>query len=184
MGDPHSPGMAIGTCAWMEQQWLKSLSASQKSNFTAKRYMDDVILFYTDKFDAASSISQCYRHPLKLEDAKDDTFLESTFTVNDGNKIVHWLKNENEAGKPQKVWRYAHFHSHMAHNQKKAVLKACLQKLYKMASNNAVLHTSAVQKLQEFGRLKYPYKLLWTLCTTMGVETRNTVWFDVRDTMR
>ena len=72
----------------------------------------------------------------------------------------------------------------MAHNQKKAVLKACLQKLYKMASNNAVLHTSAVQKLQEFGRLEYPYKLLWTLCTTMGVETRNTVWFDVRDTMR
>ena len=29
-----------------------------------------------------------------------------------------------------------------------------------------------------------PYKLLWTICTTMGVQTRNAVWFQVRDDMR
>ena len=52
MGDPHSPGMTIGACAWMERTWLQSLSHADKLTFTAKRYMDDVIIFYTDKFDA------------------------------------------------------------------------------------------------------------------------------------
>ena len=80
-------------------------------------------------------------------------------------------KNENQPGQAAKVWRYAHFHSHIAFNQKRAVLKACLQKIHKMASDNRVLYTSAVQKLQEFGRLQYPYKLLWRMCTTMGTQT-------------
>ena len=53
-----------------------------------------------------------------------------------------------------------------------------------MASDNGVLYTSAVQKLQEFGRLQYPYKLLWRMCTMMGVETRNATWFEIRDTMQ
>ena len=184
MGDPHSPGMAIGACAWMEKKWLSSLADTDKSTFTAKRYMDDVIIFYTDKYNASEAINDCYNTPLALEDAKHDTFLETTFAITGENEIRHWLKNENRPGEAPKIWRYAHFHSHMAYDQKKAVLKACLKKVHKMASDNTALRASAINKLQEFGRLKYPYKLLWTMCTTLGVETRNPTWFDVRDDMR
>lgn len=138
----------------------------------------------TRSYPSDADPTNCYNAPLSLEDAKPDTFLETTFTISNNNEIQHWLKNENQPGQAAKVWRYAHFHSHMAFNQKKAVLKACLQKIQKMASDNGVLYTSAVQKLQEFGRLQYPYKLLWRMCTTMGVETRNATWFEIRDTMQ
>ena len=50
-----------------------------------------------------------------------------------------------------------------------------------MASDPTALKTSAVQKLAEFARLKYPSKLLWTACTTMGVNTRDPTWFRVRE---
>ena len=71
----------------------------------------------------------------------------------------------------------------MAFDQKKAVLKACLKKVHNMASDNASLYMSATRKVQEFRNLRYPDKLLWTMCTTMGVQTRNPTWFDVRDDM-
>ena len=80
-----------------------------------------------------------------------------------------------------KIWRYAHFHSQMPFQQKKSVLMACLQKVNFMASDNEMLKSSAIQKLREFDRLRYPRKLLWVVCTTMGVQTRNATWFDIRD---
>ena len=43
MGDPNSPGMCIGTCAWMEMEWMKSLSQETKKHFRSIRYMDDVL---------------------------------------------------------------------------------------------------------------------------------------------
>ena len=46
MGDPHSPGMTIGACAWMEMEWLASLSADVKSSFRAARYMDDILMLF------------------------------------------------------------------------------------------------------------------------------------------
>lgn len=175
--------MTIGACAWMEQKWLNTLTPQTRSKFAAKRYMDDVIVFSTTDIDTDNLLNTCYHKPLKLEDARNDTFLETTFRIEHGNKIQHWLKNDNVPGEPQKTWRYAHFHSYMAFNQKKAVIKACLRKVHYMASNNKVLESSAIQKLQEFGILKYPYKVLWSICTTMGVQTRNPTWFKVRDSM-
>ena len=56
-----------------------------------------------------------------------------------------------------------------------------VKELQKMASDPAAPKTSAVQKLAEFARLKYPSKLLWTACTTMGVNTRDPTWFRVRE---
>ena len=38
MGDPHSPGMCIITCAWMEKEWQQSLDDDTKSRFMAKRF--------------------------------------------------------------------------------------------------------------------------------------------------
>ena len=44
MGDPLSPGMCIGTCAWMEAEWLAGMRASTKHFFKAARYMDDILM--------------------------------------------------------------------------------------------------------------------------------------------
>ena len=43
MGDPHSPGMCIGACAWMEKEWMNTIEESKKKFFRFARYMDDVI---------------------------------------------------------------------------------------------------------------------------------------------
>ena len=183
MGDPHSPGMTIGACAWMEQEWLQNMDASAKGTFLARRYMDDILMFSTDGATAPQQLNECYLPPLKLEDAGNDTFLETSFRITPDNGIAFWLKNENLAGEEPKIWRYAHFHSHTAFTQKRAVLTACLKKVHFMASDNKTLKESAIQKLHEFFRLQYPRKLLWSVCTTMGVHTRNPTWFDIRDTM-
>ena len=96
-------------------------------------------------------------------------------------RIEHWLKNTNEIGKEPSVWRYAHYDSATDFKQKRAVLMACLQKVQKMARDGAALQLSASQKLAEFSNLRYPRKMLWTACTTMGVTTRDTAWFRVRE---
>ena len=189
MGDPHSPGMTIGACAWMEADWLKTISDQTKLQFKARRYMDDILLFYTNNsnFNSTELLGnfkkECYLPPLNLEEANESTFLETTFMVNKKNKIRYWLKNQNIPGQQPKIWRYAHFHSSMAYPQKSAILLACLKKLQKMASDNTALKDSAIQKLHEFLNLQYPKKLIWSMCTTMGVQTRNKVWFNIRDSM-
>ena len=184
MGDSHSPGMCIGTCAWMEHEWLQTVHEDSRGHFTAKRFMDDLLVFYAglDEEKFLRDISgECYLPPLKLEDGGEATFLETSFKITRTGRIRHWLKNENLAGAPPKTHRYAHFHSHADFSQKRATLTACLKKLQKMASDPIALRTSAVQKLAEFARLKYPSKLLWTACTTMGVNTRDPTWFRVRE---
>ena len=41
-GDNLSPAMAIGTCAYKERKWLKTVPAEIKKRVVVKRYMDDV----------------------------------------------------------------------------------------------------------------------------------------------
>ena len=186
MGDPHSPGMTIGTCAWMEHEWRQSVHADSQARFIARRYMDDILCFYAsspswdeDRF-LQDLCNECYHPPLKLEDGAEGTFLETSFEIT-GNRIRHWLKNDNATGKPPKIWRYAHFDSHADFTQKRAVLMACLRKVQTMASDADALLASATQKVAEFTRLSYPRKLLWTACTTMGVTTRHPAWFRARE---
>ena len=186
MGDPHSPGFCIGTCAWMEHEWLQTVDAQSRSRFMARRYMDDVLAFYAHgaDWDEARFLehlnTECYLPPLELGDGGDGTFLETSFRIED-NAIRHWLKNVNSPGQPPTVWRYAHFDSHADFTQKRATLMACLRKVHNMASDAAMLRDSAARKLFEFAALGYPRKLLWTACTTLGVATRDPTWFRVRE---
>ena len=187
MGDPHSPGMTIGTCAWMEHEWLQTVHAKSQENFLARRYMDDLLAFYAQRpdWDEGRFLhdirEHCYLPPLRLEPGTEGTFLETSFEITDANTLRYWLKNTNSEGESPKVWRYAHFDSHGDFKRKRAVLMSCLQKVQKMASDGAALRLSAGQKLAEFSNLRYPRKMLWTACTTMGVSTRNTIWFRVRE---
>ena len=118
MGDPISPGMTIGACGWMENEWMQTLSAVDKKMFRAKRYMDDILLVYAktaswdhERFIKDFEASECYHEPLKLEDGRAGTFLETTFEWT-GQSFRHWLKNDNERGKEPKIWRYKDFRSH------------------------------------------------------------------------
>ena len=78
MGDALSPAMTIGTCGWMEREWMTSLHENAKSKFAAKRYMDDILLFLlkegwdSEKFYADFQ-TESYMAPLKLEEASADT---------------------------------------------------------------------------------------------------------------
>jgi hypothetical protein len=187
MGDSHSPGVCVGSCAWMEHEWLETVDTDSRERFMSRRFMDDVLTFYAHgpDWDEAKFLdhlnNECYLPPLKLVDGGEGTFLETSFCITEANEIRHWLKNENIQGTDPKVVRYAHFHSHADFGQKRATLMACLRKVHGMASDGLALRSSALQKLAEFAALRYPPKLLWSACTTMGVATRDTIWFRVRE---
>lgn len=186
MGDAISPGMTITTCSWMEKEWMQSIALADKQRFCAVRFMDDILMFIRqsaqwdhERFLADFTRSECYHPPLTLEDAKEDTFLETTFKVADGN-IHHWLKNENKPGNPPKVWRYQHWASYCSFEQKRATLSACLKKVQGMASDSDALYDSARQKLEEFKRLAYPRSVLRGACTYMAGCTGCYAWIRVR----
>ena len=46
MGLPISPGMTVGTCGWMEKEWVEGMDDSVRQRFAAKRFMDDILLLY------------------------------------------------------------------------------------------------------------------------------------------
>ena len=71
MGDALSPGMTIGTCGWMEREWMNTLDEHTKKKFRAKRYMDDILLLLNkqgwdyERFYKDFKESHCYMYPLK-----------------------------------------------------------------------------------------------------------------------
>ena len=99
------------------------------------------------------------------------------------NEFEFRLKNDNENGK-QKVWRYQHFHSNSPFLQKRATLVACLRKVQEMASGPHILYTSALAKVEEFRRLRYPLSVLHKTCAYLGASTGEAAWLDVRDVLR
>ena len=186
MGDPHSPGFCIGTCAWMEEEWKKNLDSRTQENFCSTRYMDDVLTIYAknDTWDHERYLkeftTECYFPPLRLEITSDSTFLESRLEMGSHN-IRYKLKNENYAGQEPKTWRYAHFSCYSNFEQKNTVLRSCLKKVQRAASDTKALIESGKQKINEFLQLYYPKKMIWRACTTMGVTTRDPAWFRIRD---
>ena len=184
MGDPHSPGMAIGACAWMEKLWMETLHEDTKKYFRAKRYMDDILIiratnqyFDDNRFLHDFQRSDCYWPPLKLEDGQDGIFLETEIQIQN-NQIRHKLKNNNAQG--FNVWRYADIRSNNRHLYKKATLINSLQKVNYMASDDNMLIGSAIDKLKEFMFLGYPRGMLYDMCTRMAVTTRSVAWFMIR----
>ena len=181
MGDPHSPGMTIAACGWMEDKWMQSLTPQIKAQFRAARYMDDILVIHTESIKKTFlEDSNCYQEPLSLEDGTQNTFLETTFDITEDGDYAFWLKNINIPGQPTQVWRYAHYNSYGTPQSKIRVAKATLQKVWNMASNPDVLTSSALQKIYEFQQLQYPPRIIWQLCNFMAVRTRDPTWFRIR----
>ena len=72
-----------------------------------------------------------------------------------------------------KVWRYAHYHSYTPWAAKRSILVSTLKKVDKMASDGDSLVSSALWKLAEFAKLRYPIQALLRACTLVAVTTRN-----------
>ena len=168
---------------------METIAEKDKQFFRAKRFMDDILLVYaktsrwdSDKFIRDFQASECYQKPLKLETGTDGTFLETRFEIKE-NVFEFRLKNDNEDGK-QKVWRYQHFHSNSPFLQKRATLVACLRKVQEMASGPHILYASALAKVEEFRRLRYPLSVLHKTCAYLGASTGEVAWLDVRDVLR
>ena len=146
--------------------------------------MDDILCVYAknsnwahETFVKDFSESEVYVKPLRLEDGKEATFLETRFDIK-AQKIDFWLKNDNEV--ERKIWRYNHFHSHCSFIQKRATLTACLKKTQKMASNKHVFISSACNKISEFQQLGYPKSILSGACTFLAATTGNGAWMSVK----
>ena len=124
--------------------------------------------------------SECYWPPLKLEEGKEGTFLETRFAVSpDGKDISYRLKNDNEGGNEPQIWRYHHFHSYGSYVQKRATLLAALWKVHHMASNTEQLLFGGVEKLKEFARLEYPKNIRKFMCGFLARETGNFMWYTI-----
>ena len=166
---------------------MAKLPGWQKERFMAARFMDDILLVYAASatwdhvgFVRDFTKSDCYTAPLTLVDAKDNTFLETTFAV-EGNRFRRWLKNDNSEAKPHAIWRYQDFASSTPFERKRAVILASMRKVHAMASDRDALHASAIQKLLEFRRLRYPASVLRGICTVMATVTATYEWIKIRD---
>ena len=188
MGDPISPGMTIGTCAWMEDEWLQTLTATDKAHFMSRRYMDDILTVYAksptwdhQRFCTDFMKSECYHPPLRLTEGTHGTFLETRFALHDG-RFRFWLKDDNEDG-TMRVRRYMHYRSHAPYLQKRALITSCLRKVHSMASDTPALVSSATAKIHEFLHLHYPKHMLRSACTYVAATTSTRAWLDVRDSI-
>ena len=190
MGDPLSPGMTIGACAWMEQKWLAGLPHEHRQHFMAKRFMDDIIIAYRadDAWDHQRFIhrfiySDCYHKPLTLTPGNEGIFLETQFWQQNG-RLRYKLKNDNAGDGQHRIWRYHHWHSNTSITQKRATLTACLRRVHKMSSDASNLSASALDKIAEFRRLRYPISVLERACAYLGATSGVGTWITVRNALR
>ena len=82
-----------------------------------------------------------------------------------------------------KVWRYQHWDSNTPFLQKRATLTACLRKVQQQASDPAAMIPSALDKIAEFRRLRYPESVLSKACNFLGASTGEGTWITVRNAL-
>ena len=101
MGDPLSPAICIGTCAYIEMKWFDNLPNGIKTHARFTRYLDDIHMIANkgkianyDDFIKLDFEKGCYPTGLVLEETKDDEYLECKTIVGGKKiKIKHWNKN-------------------------------------------------------------------------------------------
>ena len=112
--------------------------------------------------------------PICLEEAAEGTFLETTFRVEE-DRVRFRIKNGN-AGGVRKVWLYHAWDSYVPEQQKRSTMVSTLKKVDCMASDDAELFESAVDKLREFADLGYPARMRRKACSVVEQEGGSHVW--------
>ena len=112
--------------------------------------------------------------PLKLEEAADGIFLETSFRTADRH-LYYRLKNANEGGK-KAIWRYHGYDSYSPMWQKRSTMVATLKKVDFMASDDFERFESARDKLREFADLGYPTKMRREACGVLIRERPSMAW--------
>ena len=189
MGSALSPALAVGTLAWMEQEWMASLSANTKARFRMGRYMDDVLTvvarndheWHADGLLRDFERSECYWSPLTLEAAESQHFLETSIDLNGDGRFRHRLKNVNEGREERpKVWRYHRWDSFANERTKLGVLMGCLLKVTRMASDNTSFWLSLECKMREFIALGYPHAVMRRAAERMYARYGDERWLKAK----
>ena len=114
-----------------------------------------------DQFIQDFKESTCYMPPLKLEDAGNETFLETRLALVEGTHFRYRLKNPNEGSEEQQIiWKYHHYSSFTPKKMKEGVMKGCFLKFFRMASDQENLDFSLFSKAKEFMSLGYPNDMI------------------------
>ena len=192
MGSALSPALAVGTLAWMEQEWMASLEPDAKTRFRMGRYMDDVltVVAHSDEWRADELVrdfesSTCYMPPLKLDRADSTYFLETRIELTSDGHFRHRLKNVNEGKETRPaVWRYHRWDSASQESMKEGVLIGCLQKVMTMASDTTSFQISLQAKMREFNALGYPYETLRRAIERMYARGYDSRWLHARAMLR
>ena len=160
---------------------MRTLELDTKARFSAKRFMDDILLIYnkggnwsSDEFVHDFQKSLCYMPPLKLEEATQDVYLETRFQLAN-NAVGTRLKNLNER-EPNLVWKYKSYSSYDPPAQKRGILLGVMKKLSHHASSDKQFFYSAACKFRELHVCGYPRAYLRGVCYTMARKAKDLRW--------
>ena len=164
MGDSLSPAIAIGTCAWFERKWIRSMPEEDRWRVKGIRYLDDVLMIVNDHewgkagecFDNFAKLGGCYPKPLSLSEDDGAHYLECTIH-NKGEDLLlqHWNKNEGNESK-QRYYKGVHAHSFSETKYKVGALIGTFVRMGRNSSTNELLQTSLKEKCRELKFLQYP----------------------------
>jgi len=172
MGDWFSPGLAIGTTAMNEKDFMLKHDGVDGIFHKGQRYIDD--LHHVMAYDctavghaevaerAALFESKCYPPCLVLEEESSGAFLES-IVCNTGTDVTckYWVKNwESIVAKGVLHCETTqHYKSFNSKAQKKSQIVAALSRARKLSSPLGLVE-GVMKKLLEFKMIGYPLRMI------------------------
>ena len=159
MGDPLSPAICIGTCAYMEMEWFDNLPPKIKTCTRFTRYLDDIYMIADknkiENFDnfLIDFTKGCYPSCLELKETKNDEYLECK-TIIDGNsiKMKHWNKNLTHLRSCGKQYYFKHqkFHSYTMDHNKRGAMIGTWTRMADNSNDDTLLREAVQEKIMEF----------------------------------
>ena len=185
MGDPMSPAMCIGTCAYIEMQWFDSLPADVKPHIRFTRYLDDIFMVanrsniqnYDELVD--SFVKRCYPSCLELEETNSNEYLECKVVVN-GSKlnIYHWNKNHihMQSNAQQYYYKGQHMQSYTTDQSRRGALIGTWTRVQDNSNNSTLMSTAILQKCDELRTLSYTTRYIKNTLRYMHKKTKSNHW--------
>ena len=189
MGDPMSPALCIGSCAYLEMKWFESLPANIQPHVKFTRYLDDIFMIAnigqngipeSDFLALKKEFTEnCYPPCLELEETPHDEYLECKVQT-EGNVITtrHWNKNLTHmiATGKQHYYKHQHFGSHTTNHSKRGALIGTWTRMSDNTNTTEGLHMAICEKMFELNELKYPKKYVLKTLKYMHNKTKEEIW--------